>query len=62
MQAWDKRADYYNALFGDEEYTGSDSQNIRMLDWLKEHGYAKGKKRGQYSSVYIRLVRMVTRL
>lgn len=48
--AWDKRADYYNALFGDEEYTGSDSQNIRMLDWLKEHGYAKGKKRGQYSS------------
>lgn len=48
--AWDKRADYYNALFGDEEYTGSDTQNIRMLDWLKEHGYAKGKKRGEYSS------------
>lgn len=48
--SWDKRADYYNALFGDEEYTGSDSQNIRMLNWLKEHGYAKGKKRGQYSS------------
>lgn len=48
--AWDKRADYYDALFGDEEYTGSDSQNIRMLDWLKEHGYAKGKKRGEYSS------------
>ena len=31
-------------MFGDEEYTGSDEQNIRFLDWLKEHGYANGTR------------------
>lgn len=50
--SWDRRADYYEGIFGDEDYTGSDYQNIRMLDWLKEHGYAKGKKRGEYSTGY----------
>ena len=50
--SWDRRADYYAGIFGDEEYTGADYQNIRMLDWLKEHGYAKGKKRGEYSTGY----------
>ena len=50
--SWDRRADYYAGIFGDEDYTGSDYQNIRMLDWLKEHGYAKGKKRGEYSTGY----------
>ena len=50
--SWDRRADYYEGIFGDEDYTGSDYQNIRMLDWLKEHGYAKGKRRGEYSTGY----------
>lgn len=50
--SWDRRADYYEGIFGDDDYTGSDYQNIRMLDWLKEHGYAKGKKRGEYSTGY----------
>lgn len=50
--SWDRRADYYEGIFGDDDYTGSDYQNIRMLDWLKEHGYAKGKRRGEYSTGY----------
>lgn len=50
--SWDRRADYYAGIFGDDDYTGSDYQNIRMLDWLKEHGYAKGKRRGEYSTGY----------
>ena len=41
---FDRRSDYWDALFGDEEYTGSDEQNIRFLDWLKEHGYANGTR------------------
>ena len=42
--SWDRRADYYEGIFGDDDYTGSDYQNIQMLDWLKEHGYAKRQK------------------
>jgi DNA repair exonuclease SbcCD ATPase subunit len=39
------RKDYYEQMGFSGTYTGSDSQNINMLNWLKKHGYRTGKYR-----------------
>ena len=33
---------YWNILIGDGEYYGTEEQNIRLLNWLKDNGYATG--------------------
>lgn len=42
--SFNARAHYWESLFGGA-YTGSYSQNVQMLDWLKQNGYAKGIRR-----------------
>lgn len=42
--SFNARAHYWESLFGGA-YTGSYNQNVQMLDWLKQNGYAKGIRR-----------------
>lgn len=42
--SFNARAHYWESLFGGA-YTGSYSQNVQMLDWLKQNGYASGIRR-----------------
>lgn len=39
------RSDYYSELGFSGTYTGSEEQNIKMLDYLKKNGYKQGKYR-----------------
>lgn len=36
------RKTYYHAMGGTEDYTGTDAQNIWMLEQMKAHGYSQG--------------------
>lgn len=39
--SWSARATYWNKIFGGA-YTGSDSQNVQLLNYLKSNGYKSG--------------------
>lgn len=39
--SWEARAKYWSKIFGGA-YTGSESQNIKFLNWLKSNGYKSG--------------------
>ena len=39
------RASYYSAMGFSGTYIGSASQNLQMINWMKNHGYASGSKR-----------------
>lgn len=39
--SWSARAQYWSKIFGGA-YTGSESQNIKFLNWLKNNGYKSG--------------------
>lgn len=39
--SWEARSKYWSKIFGGA-YTGSESQNIKFLNWLKANGYKNG--------------------
>ena len=39
--SWEARSQYWSKIFGGA-YTGSESQNIKFLNWLKANGYKNG--------------------
>lgn len=36
------RAEYYKQMGNGDKYTGSASQNIKMLNWMKQNGFSTG--------------------
>lgn len=46
--SYSARRSYYSAMGFGGTYTGSASQNVSMLNWMKSHGYSKG---GQLSKL-----------
>lgn len=43
--SFDARSRYWDMLIGDGEYYSTYEQNVRLLNWLKNNGYAKGSRR-----------------
>lgn len=44
--SWSARKSYYSAMGLSGTYTGSASQNVNMINWMKRNGYAKGGQIG----------------
>lgn len=41
-ESFSARSSYYAAMNNGDEYTGSASQNVKMLNWMKQNGFSTG--------------------
>lgn len=41
-ESFSARSSYYAAMGNGDKYTGSASQNVKMLNWMKQNGFNKG--------------------